>query len=330
MTTDFERYGLATHILQPVDRSWLVTIDFEGFRHDSLELWLAGMERWSELSKREGLQFSIFIALEDVVRLRHDDPDGYGDFIAAARALGANGSLFYPHNHGIFDLETGRQAADRPERIDGYAKRASFFYDVVHRHRMDLGAWVMSLREPYLSFLEDCGGRLPTRSAFRAGGWDHGATADESRRYVEAIAAAGFAFDSSASSGVFGTRSWRIGAPFGSNIFAMQAPVVEVASCWSLDCDASLLSKHTARSVLELVAQPRVWASRRTTGALVTVLHFDHLFRPPSSRGTVRRAISPAVALDRVERFFKVMSRVREVLNLQSITFEDLGPLRVG
>jgi hypothetical protein len=73
-----------------------------------------------------------------------------------------------------------------------------------------------------------------------------------------------------------------------------------------------------------------LWASRRTTGTLVTVLHFDHLFRPLSSRGTVRRAISPAVALDRVERFFKVMSKVRDVLNLQSITFEDLGPLRMG
>ena len=139
--TDFERFDLAGPALEASGRNLLLTIDFEAFDPASLDLWLDAMTHWADYSTDGSWGFSIFIALEDIVRLRQNRPDRYRDFLDAAKLLNDSGAIFYPHNHGVFDPHTGSQSPNRPTRIPGYGKRASFFYDDVRRHLFSLPGW---------------------------------------------------------------------------------------------------------------------------------------------------------------------------------------------
>jgi hypothetical protein len=174
----------------------------------------------------------------------------------------------------------------------------------------------------YDQFLADAGIQRPERLAFRAGGWDHGTTREENALYVEAVDKAGFAYDSSVTRGVFGTRSFRVGAPFGSNIFQLTPSLTEVAACWSLNCGADTVSRPSLGSLGRLVGQPPVWWSRGRDGAFVVVLHFDHLFRMGKDACV---DTSTAVARERIDRFFKFASYIRRGLRFADAgSFEDL------
>jgi hypothetical protein len=325
LPTDFERYGLSDARLSTAGRTWLLTVDFEAFLPDSLGNWLEAMEQWASLSARGNWRFSVFLALEDVVRLRAGAQSSYRSFLHAARQLHRAGTRFYPHNHGVFDPTTGLLAPERSHRIPGYRKRASFVYDVIHRHGEDLSNWLRRVIVHYDEFLADAGLPRPDRLAFRAGGWDHGDTLETSRAYLRALEQNWVSYDSSASSGEFGTRTWRVGAPFGSNIFALSPSLVEVAPCWFLNCDAKLVSRHGAATLARLARQPTVWLSRTRPGAFVTVLHFDHLFRTAGPHGSTGAMASPHTIEDRVDRFFQLISALRKMLRLESITFEQLA-----
>jgi hypothetical protein len=322
--TDFERFGLAGRRVPIGDRRWLLTIDFEGFDPGALDEWIEGMRHWASLSRGGGWRFSIFLAVEDVVRLRAASQPLYEDFVRAAKELIEAGTTFYPHNHGVFDTTTGLLAAVRPQKVPGYRKRASFAYDVVHRHGEDLTNWVARVVAHYEDFLGDVGIARPQRLAFRAGGWDHGDTAEMARAFVRAVDKNGFSFDSSASSGVFGTKSWRVGAPFGANVFALSASLTEVAPCWALNCAAGVATRDTAAAAVRLLRQPRLWLSRTAPGAFVTVLHFDHLFRGVE-RGSAGDFAPRAAVEEQVTRFFEMISFLRSTLHLESTTFEDLS-----
>jgi hypothetical protein len=325
LPTDFELYGLSDRRLSTVERSWLLTIDFEAFVAEGLDEWLEAMRQWAALSASGRWRFSVFLAVEDVVRLRAGKRSSYQAFLQAVRELHKAGTIVYPHNHGVFNSRTGLLAAVRPQGVPGYRKRASFAYDVIHRHHKDLADWLGRVIYHYDEFLADSGIPRPDRLAFRAGGWDHGDTAESSRAYIRALEQNSFSFDSSASSGTFGTRSWRIGAPFGSNVFALSPSLVEVAPCWSLNCNAKLLSSHTVASLVRLLRQPRAWLSRTVPGALVTVLHFDHLFRAAAPPGAGTGPAYRGTVQERVSRFFTLISALRKTLRLESITFEDLA-----
>jgi hypothetical protein len=323
LPTDFERHGLAERRLGINDRAWLLTIDFEAFAPEAVVEWLKAMQEWARLSAKGGWRFSIFLAVEDVVRLRVASESLYDGFLRVARELSAAGTAFHPHNHGVFDRKTGLLAADRPQHMPGYRKRASFAYDVVHRHRMDLCEWVPEVVAHYDEFLTHAGIPRPDRLAFRAGGWDHGDTAETNRAYARALEQNAFSVDSSASSGVFGTRTWRVGAPFGSNVFALSSSLVEIAPCWSVNCDAGFPTSQTASAVGRLIRQPRLWLSRTAPGAFVTVLHFDHLFRIGGS--STAGLAPPATVEERLKQFFKLISFLRKALHLKSATFDDLS-----
>jgi hypothetical protein len=325
LPTDFEWYGLSDGQLSVADRTWLLTIDFEAFSAQGLEKWLTAMRQWGSLSARDNWRFSIFIALEDVVRLRAEERSLYHAFLQGVRGLHEAGADFYPHNHGVFDPRTGLLASIRPQAVPGYRKRASFVYDVIHRHHEDLSDWIGRVLYHYDEFLADAGITAPNRLAFRAGGWDHGDTPASSRAYVQALEQNTVSYDSSASSGEFGTRTWRVGAPFGSNVFALSSSLVEVAPCWFLNCDRKLVSRHSVASLARLARQPRLWRSRTLPGAFVTVLHFDHLFRTAHPDRSVLAIASPGTIEDRIERFFQLISVLRKTLRLDSITFEKLA-----
>lgn len=323
--TDFTDIALDPYPLQVTGRTLMVTVDFEGFRPPLLDSWLTAMKRWASHSTSAGLRFCIFIALEDVARLRHAHPHRYDDFLEAVTMLHESGATFYPHNHGVFDSTTGMQASYRPERVIGYSKRASFFYDVVHRHRLHLTDWVRALLRHYQTFLTTAGIAHPTSVAFRAGGWDHGATHTERVEYVKALSDAGIRYDSSVSRGEFGTRGFRVGAPFGRNVFALTSSLMEVAPCGSVNCGTELTSLSSLRSLSQILAQPQLWALRERGGAFILVSHFDHLFRV---RGKIVDDIDRTTVVRRLDRFFKVMSSLRTLLNLSSVsTFDDLGVL---
>jgi hypothetical protein len=329
-TTDFELFGFARGRLNPRRRSWLLTIDFEAFRPHAVGPWIAAMRHWAAASRLGGWKFSIFIALEDVVRLRVQDEGGYRMFLDAVRDLHEAGARFYPHNHCVFDPATGRRPQDRESPrapVTNYQKRPSLFYDVVYRNKLDFRNWCKTLGESYEGLLADAGIPRPGQLAFRAGGWDHGVTRKDAAGYLEGLADMGVTFESSSSSGVFGTRSWRIGAPFGENTFRLDRSLIEVAPCDFADCGAPIASRQFGSWIARLLFRPPIWmAPFRRRGVLVTVIHFDHLFH--EGRGDARRLFAlrdDAEIARRIDRFLSWLSYVRRLSGLSSIGFDELA-----
>jgi hypothetical protein len=322
--TDFEQYGIAIDDVVVHGRSWVFTLDFEAFDPAAIDAWIAAMDRWSDVSADTQWQASVFIALEDVVRLRAMRARDYSRFLKAVARMAAAGATFYPHNHGVFEERTGHLYEHRSQRIAGYPKRASMFFDVVYRHRRDIREWLSNLTFHYDRFLKDAGLPTPSRPAFRAGGWDHGATKTDAKAFVSGLETAGFVWDSSASSGDFGTRTWRIGAPYGRNVFGLTPSLTEAAACCSVDGLGSFLNPRTADAVLRVLLQPRLWW--RSPGVFVTVFHFNNLLRSDGYRDdlSVER---------RIESLFSSLDVFRSALRMSSVSFEKIaisrGP-RVG
>lgn len=327
-TTDFERFGFACGGLIPAHRGWLLTIDFEAFRPHAIAPWVAAMRHWAEASRRGGWQFSYFIAAEDVVRLRVEDNDGYHMFLEAVRDLDEAGARFYPHNHCVFDPVTGKRPQNHgvSAPIDGYPKRRSLFYDVVYENKLEFRMWCRTIVEAYDAFLSDAGISRPRELAFRAGGWDYGATEEDVAQYLEGLADIGVKFDSSGSSGVFGTRSWQTGAPFGRNTFRLVRSLIEVAPCDFADCGAPVASSLFAGWIARLLLRTPIWMpSLRRPGVLVTVLHFDHLFH--EGGGDSRQLFSlqdDEEVAKRIDRFFACLSHIRRISGLTALTFDEL------
>ena len=316
VATDFHRTGISTDDVVIRGRSWVFTIDFEAFDPTQIDIWVKAMDHWSDITLRGGWKSSIFIALEDVIRLKAERPEAYPRFLEATRRMASAGATFYPHNHGVFDESTGLQAEHRPQRIPNYPKRASMFFDVVHRHGLDIREWMGRIASHFDDFLIGAGLPRPTQPAFRAGGWDHGVTANDLKAFVEGLAAAGFAWDSSASSGIYGTRSWRIGAPYGHNVFGLDPTVVEAACCWSVDGLGRLGQPRTVKALVGLARQSRLW--RHHPGVFVTVLHFENLVRP-------NRATNMPEITRRIESLFSKLNIVRSALRIQSTNFDDIS-----
>jgi hypothetical protein len=125
--TDFARFSLAGPALETAGRNLLLTIDFEAFDPSLIDVWINAMKLWADQSTRTNLSFSLFIALEDVARLRHQRPNDYAAFLCGVKMLHDSGAEFYPHNHGVFDIDTGARDPHLQRRVPGYAKRPSFF-----------------------------------------------------------------------------------------------------------------------------------------------------------------------------------------------------------
>jgi hypothetical protein len=193
-------------------------------------------------------------------------------------------------------------------------------YDVVQRHQRDPAEWVHQLLVAFDEIVVESGLVRPAQLTFRAGGWDHGDDREGMREYLNALESNRIAFDSSASSGTFGSADWRVGAPFGANVFEISPSLVEVAPCWAVNCGEGIVSRSTATALLRILGQRRLSLSRTATGAFVTVLHFDHLFGP--ARGG--RRPSPDAVCGRVSQLFKALSALRTALNLESVTFDEL------
>jgi hypothetical protein len=281
--TDFEQLGLSQGPLQPDGRRWLLTIDFEAFEAATIEPWLDAMRAWAREARARELRFSVFLATENVVQLRHADAGAYARFGEAAAEMAEAGIEWHPHTHYLFDPQTGERPAaslGRREAPAGYNKRPSLFYDVVHLNGADIGEWLATVRQLHRGFLADAGIPEPAQAAFRAGGWDYGSSSDELARYVAGLREAGFRFDSSAVVGA----DWRVGARFGHNAFSLGEGLAEVAPGAGADCGAALLSRRTVRALRDVLRQPGLWPTSRRAGALVTVLHFDHLFVPGRGR----------------------------------------------
>jgi hypothetical protein len=326
--TDFETFGLSYGPLDVVGRNAVLTVDFEAFDPATLTTWIDAVKRWAEHAYHTELRFAFFIALENVAVIRHKAAKKYGGFTSALRELVEAGSIIYAHNHGPFDTTSGSRTTvtgNLYNDIADYSKRASFFYDTVIRNNIDIGTWFTVIDNEYRRLLDDVGVKCPIRPAFRAGGWDHGSSETEVRSYVTGIRRSGFAIDSSATSGTYGTRSWRVGAPYGENIFSLGPELKEIAACWNIDCGARTFSGRTARSLLRLASQSAL-LNRRRDGAFVVVIHFDHLFH--SGRAAHRRSfavLDKAIVAERINSFMTPLAFfLRRGLGLKSVTFDDL------
>ncbi len=295
--TDFEQAGLSHGQVELGDRQLHLTVDFEAFRVDTISAWCHAMEEWTCAAQRARLVFSFFISVEDCVRLRLTSEDAYAQLTRALHRLVSGGSRLYPHNHCVFDPRTGAvpgESSGFPQHVPGYRSRASMFYDVVHRQGHDLTEWLGVVTAEYERLLADVGVAHPSTASFRPGGWDHGSTPEELRIYTLALSRWGYRIDSSATSGTFGESSWRVGAPFGANAYRLNGGLLELAASWSVNCGTSPASRTGIASLAALARQPRLWGDRGSTGAMVTVLHFDHLFH--DWRGGTVTVCSPSRA----------------------------------
>jgi len=324
--TDFEEFGLSKGSHPVSTRLLLLTVDFEAFKPDMMPLWLEAMHHWAARAQTSMLRSCFFLSVEDATRLRVADKKMYEEFLEGMKALGDAGSLFYPHNHYVFDAETGEKKIPAKEPGDlpqSHAKRKSLFYDVVRRHQLDLAFWLTTVRESYEKVLSDAGCREPKSLVFRAGGWDYGGSCWDLNRYIEGLVAAGFHADSSACRGVFGTPSWRIGSDFGDNIFWLDRGVLEIAPTWSMDMSIAPLSLSCLRNLFSLREQRKLWSG--DAGAFVAVLHFDHLFRS-WSKGSIRNFGMKDIGMvkKRIDNLFRLGVFMRSILRLNCATFEDI------
>jgi hypothetical protein len=326
LRTDFEEYDLSRGPYSVSSRLLLLTVDFEAFTPEMMPLWQEAMHHWAARASESRLRFCFFLSVENAIRLRVASQRAYAEFLKAMKGLEDVASLIYPHNHYVFDRQTGEKKvlAEEPKDLpQDYPKRKSVFYDTVHRHRLDLAFWLTTVRESYEEVLAAADCRRPKVPVFRAGGWDYGGSCRDVRQYIDAVVAAGFRADSSACRGAFGTPTWRIGSHFGSNVFWLDKGLLEIAPTWSMDISVSPLSLACARSLLSLRRQSKLWMGHR--GAFVVVLHFDHLFRR-WSRGSLQNSPLRDVGTlrKRIDRLFRSIALLRSILCLHCATFEDI------
>lgn len=325
--TDLEECGLSQGRLEVGGRHLLVSVDFDGFTPEDASLWCRAMRYWAEGLRRSRWKPALFVALENVVRLRRGGGAAYSEFLAALRDLTHAGSALYPHNHGAFDPETGRplSPAGRPPVAPGeYRKRPSMYYDVVHRNGLKIAAWLGVLRGLYEALLRDIECPPPRLLAYRAGGWDTGSSRDDLARYLDGLRDAGFAIDSSASRGVFGTPSWRIGARFGANVFRCGEGVIEVAPCWAVEWILDPFTPATWVALGQLREHGRLWIGGR--GVFVVVLHFDHLFhrRVGGTYDAFAVRDFPTIAR-RIDRMFWLMAMLQRCLSLRAVSYDEVA-----
>jgi hypothetical protein len=297
-----------------------VTVDFEAFAPEMIDEWHLAMDRWAEISHALNIRTTFFVSVEDAARLRGQAPEAYDKLLAGLATLHESGSSVHPHNHRMFELETGRQLTppDVPKRVPGYAKQASLFYDVCRRHQACFADWFGTALRSFETLCADAGIPVPERLAFRPGGWDCGSTAEEQRGYLRAVTDAGVVLHSGDSHGTYGTRGYHIDSRFGQNVYPLaDSGLVELAPCWVLHCGAGMRSPQFAGSAARLLSQP-VIRDRQAPGAFVTVLHFDHLFhrgwRNTFQPFTVR---SPRQIRSRVERVLSLLHRLSQSLALE-------------
>jgi hypothetical protein len=326
---DFSRFGLRGPSLRSDRRSWLLTLDFEAFTPRDAPLWCDAMRRWASRCRTHAWRFSFFTSVEEVVRLKVEDPEAYEDFRDAALDLHRAGVDYYPHNHCVFDPKTGQRPTPAPEqarrKVPGYSKGASMYYDLAYRNGKTFREWLPTVMRSYDDFLHDAGIARPPALAFRAGGWDYGSTKADVVDYLEALVSEGIAFESGAVSGVYGTRKWRVGAPFGSNTFMLLPPLVEVAPTDFLNCGAKAGSIPHVGWLTRILRQPRSWVPPRRPGLLVTVLHFDNLFHDGHGGSTRKFAIKDRQEVARrIDGFFERIRAVRRLLSLEVCTFAEL------
>lgn len=325
--TDFEACGLSPGPHHLSGRFLVLTVDCEAFNRPVLPLWVEAMRLWAMHAKRSGLRSCFFLSVEDMVKLRLTDQDAHGDFLKAMRALDDTGSLFYPHNHYVFDPTSGERFAltHEPQRpAESYGKRPSVFWDAVHRHQLDLGSWLTTVREVYETALSEAACQRPSLPVFRAGGWDYGDSCQDLRQYIQALYNAGFRADSSACRGIFGTPTWRIGSEFGFNIFWLDGGLLEIAPTWSLDMSIPRPSLPYLGNLLSLWRQPQLWMGH--SGAFVAVLHFDHLFRQWLNGVATDFAVADGEIIEeRIDHTFRLIGFLQSMLRLECVTFDDLG-----
>lgn len=324
--THFQEAGLVAGYVPVSRRQLVLTVDVEAFDADHIGLWCEAMVTWGREAAAAGLRFSHFVSMEHVARLRTRHPGAHAQFVSAVRSLASAGSQVYPHNHCVFDPSTGDcpgEPSGWPQRIAGYRPRASMFYDVVRRHNVNLAAWLVVVTAEYERLLRDARVPAPLIRAFRPGGWDHGSTIDEIRAYLSALTTSGYQVDSSDASGTFGDATWRVGAPFGHNIYRLPRGLIEVAPSWSVTCGARLGSRRGLAALVSLIRQPRVWISRRP-GVAVGVLHFDHLFHDWTKPNGMFGVQSASVISERIKRSMRDLSILQEHCDLEPATFDDL------
>ena len=307
----------------------LATVDFEAYPRQNMLPWLGAMEYWAECAARHRIPCSFFISLEDTVALRRDKPDSYAELKFHLKKLNDSGARFYPHNHYLFDTETGGQPSrtglpDR--RPPGYSKRYSLFSDVVYTFGRNLPSWMKELRTCFEGIIRDAGCELPNPLAFRAGGWDYGSSRDDLELYADSLLSAGFSVDSSACGGSFGTPAWRVGADFGDNVFFLKGGLLEVAPCWSLNCHAPEFFRSAARSLFRPDIKKMLLS--RGLGCFVPVIHFDHLFHTEKDGALTNFALAdPSSVKKRIANLFLALRLVRTLLRLECVTFEELANL---
>lgn len=315
--TDLQEAGLQTRGVRVEDRALLTTVDFEAFRPVDIERWHAAMVGWAGETTRRSLPTVFFVSVEHVLRLRYADEKAYQRLLDGFAALVTAGCELQPHNHCAFDAESGGALVrgELPRRLAGYGKRPSMFYDVVRRNGIPIKEWIPHVLSE-INALRAAVVHPAAPLAFRPGGWDCGDRPEEVADYIRALSEAGVTYESGGSRGIYGTRSWKVGLPFGQNVFAVGESVVVIAPTIGWDCRVPFASPRSLSAATRLLRQWRAYMPPLRAGILTPVLHFDHLLRGQDS--------TDAVA-ERAQRAVRVLACTAGRLRLHPATFASLG-----
>lgn len=324
--------GLASEPVRLTERMAIVSLDYEAFPLGRMDLWFAAMDGFTTVLERSRLPVSVFLSIEDMVRLRSKEPESYRTLIAYFRRWWRAGSRFYPHNHYAFDPVTGdfkAQATVSKDSGADYGKRRSFFHHAVKHCGLNLGVWLTEVFRIYDEIMVEIAGRPVETRVFRAGGWDYGSGREDLHTYLCALREAGVAIDSSACRGQFDTASWRVGLAFGRNLFHLQGGILEAAPTWSLDMDGH---PFRFRRLLRLAAAVRQRGIPvGGNGLLNMVLHFDHLLHDWNGEdvryfgAADKRAIAAGAG-----RWARTLTLVLKALRTRPITFDELRCVMPG
>lgn len=166
------RHGRAVRVER---RALLATVDFEAFRAADIDRWHAAMVAWAGESARRATTAVFFVSVEHVLRLRHASESAYERLRDGLAALVSSGAELQPHNHCAFDPESGAALMpdELPDRVAGYRKRPSMFYDVVRRNGIPIGEWIPSVVAE-INAVRAAVAHPAAPLAFRPGGWDSG------------------------------------------------------------------------------------------------------------------------------------------------------------
>ena len=204
------------------------------------------------------------------------------------------------------------------EAVEQYRQRRSFFYQSFYRE--GYRELVASLTYGKHLLEESLYEGRKQVVAFRAGGWDHGSTVDDTLLYFRALSDSELMANSGLSTGDFGGKNWRIGNDPGHNLATVligEKKLFEVSPTAGPGGYINPVLPHDLKKLAGSV--------KDEMAVIVAVYHLGALQNPDSASAAARRSAAEVQAeREALEQHFKSVAELTEAKVLYPITLRDL------